>query len=76
MSSSTVRIERLVNGFEVSFSDPDVVAANAKNDRYKDPEVEMVFTDAEAVIKFLQKHLDKFLPEETYDSAFMKFIKE
>ena len=83
MADSKVEIERLANGYEVSFCDPDIVAANAKSMKssavggsYKNPHVEMLFKTSEEVIGFLGKHLEKIAAAESYDSAFMKALKE
>ncbi len=76
MSNSTVKIERLANGYEVCFTDPDIVAANAKSMKYKNPEVELVFKTSDEVLEFLTKNLDNLTPAESFDSAFMKALKE
>jgi len=82
MSENMVKIERMANGFEVCFSDPDIVAANSKPSkpgqvmRYKDPEVEMIFKTSAEVLEFLKDKLDKIMPAESFDSAFMKAMKE
>ena len=75
MSTNCVSIERIANGFEVSFSDPDIVAANSKSDKYQDPEVEMAFKTVEEVLAFLNKNLEKLTVSESYDSAFMKALQ-
>jgi hypothetical protein len=82
MSENMVKIERMANGFEVCFSDPDIVAANSKPSKtghpynYKDPKVEMVFKTSAEVFDFLKDKLDKIMPAESFDSAFMKAIQE
>lgn len=76
MSESTVKIERLANGYEICFTDPDIVAANSKSMTYKNPKVEFVFKTSDEVIEFLTKNLQKLAPAESFDSAFMKAIKE
>lgn len=82
MRDNTVKIERVVNGYEVCFADPDIVAANAKPSKpgqvmaYKDPEVEMIFKTSAEVLEFLKDKLDKIMPEESFDTAFMKALKE
>lgn len=77
MSQNAIKIERMMNGYEVCFSDPDIVAANAKSMKmYKNPEVELVFKTSEEVLGFLTKNLDKIAPAESFDSAFVKALKE
>ena len=76
MDDSSVSIKRAVNGYVVCFSDPEVVASNQKNDKYESADVEMVFSDVDAVLKFLSKNLEKLVQEDEYDSAFVKALKE
>ena len=76
MGDSSVAIKRAVNGYVVCFSDPEIVASNRKNDKYESADVEMVFTDVDAVLKFLGKNLEKLVQEDEYDSAFVKALKE
>ena len=82
MSDNMVKIERLANGYEVCFSDPDIVAATSKPSKpgemgnYKNPSVELVFKTSAEVFDFLKDKLDKIMPAESFDSAFMKAMKE
>lgn len=78
---SSVRIERMANGYSVCVRDPKIIAANAKpNSRYRDPEREYVFKTCEQVLAFLDKNLDKALPlddpDPTFDSSWDKAAKE
>lgn len=78
--SDGIKITRLANGFEVCFRDPDIVAANKKLDgkgmsAWRDPEVEMAFESADAVVSFLGKYLEKLTTAESFDTAFMKALK-
>jgi len=76
MDNAPVSICRAVNGYVVRFSDPEIMAANKKSDKYMLSEIEMVFPDAAAVLKFLGKNLEKLVQEDEYDSAFAKALKE
>lgn len=76
MSDSSVRLKRAANGFVVRFSDPEIVESNKKDDKYEDPDVEMVFNDIDGVLKFLQDNLEKIVQEDEFDTAFMKALKE
>lgn len=78
--SCCVKIERIANGYEVSFQDPDIQAANSKamgkpGMAWRDPEVEMAFKTTDEVMSFLGAHLEKLTASESYDSAFAKALK-
>lgn len=76
-------IERNQNGFEVSVTDPKIVAANeartGKGDMvapWKDPEVEYQFTTKQQVLDFIEAAFEKALPEEEYSTTFDKLAKD
>ena len=72
---SCVRIERMANGYSVCVKDPAIVKANAKPGPYKNADREYVFKTVEEVLKFLNKTLDKALPEDdggSFDATFDK----
>lgn len=74
--SSGIKIEKMVNGYEVCFNDPDIEKANrAPNSKsWRDPEREMAFTSKDELIKFLQQNLDKLCGEDDYETGFMKAL--
>ena len=85
MSSCTIRIERLANGYTVRMTDPTIVAKNKKRDTrkprdpyvsYQDPEVTLAFETPKAVMKFLQENLEKALPMDEFETSFTKALKE
>jgi hypothetical protein len=66
-----VRIERMANGYSVTVKDPKLVKENAKpNGRYVNPEREYAFKTVAEVKKFLDKNLDKALPNDDPDPSF------
>ena len=73
-----VRIEILSNGYEVSYDDPDIRAANnapskpGKSTPWKDPRKGYVFKTTEEVGTFLGKLLPKLLPSEDDETEFSK----
>ena len=76
MPDFRVCIERMQNGYEVSLSDPKIVAQNNKRDNkngynpYKDPTVEYGFKTVDEVLAFLKDNLDKALPKDSFSSSF------
>lgn len=83
MGDYCCRIERLNNGFEVEMKDPEIVKANNKRSGksnepapWKDPYVSFAFTTKEEVLKFLEKNLDKALPDDTYSTSFDAAVAE
>jgi len=60
----------------VGSGNSETVESNRKNDKYESADVEMVFNDVDAVLKFLGKNLEKLVQEDEYDSAFVKALKE
>lgn len=73
---SDVRIEILHNGYEVSYNDPDISAANEKkNAVWKDPEVGFVFSTPAEVSAFISKLLPKMMPSEDDMTEFSKSFK-
>ena len=72
----SVRIERIANGYEVCVTDPKIVKENAKpNSRYRDATKEYAFQNIKQVLDFLQKNLDKALPDDEYSSSFDEAAK-
>jgi len=74
MGECTVKIERLVNGYEVEMKDPEIVKANMKPSKgpspWKDPNVGYVFKTVDEVLAFLKTNLEKALPMDEYESSF------
>lgn len=76
MASSSIRIERLENGYTVEMDDPAIIKANNKRDNssstgpyipWKDPSRKFTFADAKGVIAFITKNVDKIMPETKSD---------
>lgn len=80
--SCSIEIERNKNGYEVTVTDPKIVAANEARDgkgiatTWKSPEIEYQFTTKEQVLAFIESAFDDALPEEAYSSTFDKLAKE
>lgn len=76
--SSGIRIEKMVNGYELCFTDPDIQKENhdAKSKTWRDPEREMAFTNKESLIKFLQQNLDKLCKSDDFETNFTKALME
>lgn len=75
--SACVRIERMANGYEVEINDPKIVAENQKpNSRWRDPQVSFSFNKIEDLLEFLKKSLEKALPLDEFESAFIKALVE
>ena len=76
MSEYCCRIEKMSNGYEVEIKDPEIVKKNAKRDTktgytpYKDPTKSFVFKTVKEVLDFLEKNLDKALPDDEYETSF------
>lgn len=67
----SIKIERVANGYEVCLTDPEIVKKNSSaSGRWKNPEVEYVFKTVSEVMSFLEKNLDKAMPEGDYESSF------
>lgn len=71
-----VRIERMENGYEVEVQDPAIVKQNAGYDKkgnrnsWKNPSRSYGFKSVEEVTAFLEKNLDKALPQDDYTASF------
>jgi len=86
MSSCTIRIERLANGYTVRMTDPTIVEKNKKREGarkpdapyppWQDPEVTLAFETPKAVLQFLRDNLEKALPTDEYETSFTKALKE
>lgn len=75
--SRSIRIEKMANGYEVECDDPTIVAENAKpKSNWRDPSVSFAFETIEGVCEFLKKHADTIFPEDNFDSAFAKAVKD
>lgn len=79
----SIEIERNKNGYEVTVTDPKIVAANQARDgkgnsvgEWKSPEIEYQFQTKEQVLAFITSAFDDALPEEEYSSTFDKLAKE
>lgn len=69
-----VRIERLKNGWEVEYNDPEIQAANRKpKSSWKDPGVGYAFTDIDALLAFLKKQLPVLAPDDGDDEFSQNF---
>jgi len=79
---TSMRIERNKNGYEVTVTDPAIVAANEKSrssdgpSDWKNPDVEYQFQTKDQVLAFVTAAFDKALPEEEYSSTFDKLAKD
>lgn len=75
---SGIKIEKMVNGYEVCFSDPDIEKENRspKAKGWRDPEREIAFTSKDALIKFLEQNLDKLCATDDYETGFTKALME
>lgn len=80
MSDYVCRIERLANGYEVEISDPKIVAQNNKrssgNYTWRDPMVGYSFKTVAEVCAFLEKNLEKALPEDEFGKTFDAAVEE
>lgn len=78
MDGCICRIERLENGFEVEISDPKIASANdsAKVVRYRSPWKAYAFKTAKEVVAFLEKNLEKAVPNDEYSSCFDEACEE
>jgi hypothetical protein len=75
---SKVSIERVVNGWELEYKDPDIEKENRKPKAgmYRNPMKEMVFKTSKEVTDFLTKNLDKLCSVEDYSSSFDEALME
>jgi bifunctional DNase/RNase len=74
-----VRIKRLANGYTISVDDPKIEAANRKRKDsvpWVDPTREFVFANVADVLEWLEKNLDKALPDDDFDSSFTAALLE
>lgn len=78
MSTCTIRIERLANGYEVEITDPAIAKANssAKVGAWRDPNIGYAFKTSKEVMAFLSKNLEKALPQDDYTTSFDKAASE
>lgn len=84
MSSCNIRIERLVNGYTIEMTDPELVKKNNKRDTkgasscapWVDPNVTLMFETAEEIIKFLTDNIEKVLPSDEFETSFTRALKE
>ena len=83
MSDTTLKIEKMENGYEVEICDPDIMEQNDKNSKnamWKDPWKSYAFGTVEEVAKFVSIHLGKLKPppgaDEEYAAAFKSATKE
>lgn len=83
MSEYVVKIEKLTNGYEVEYRDPDIVKANraptpkgGMSKPWRDPSRAMAFTTAKEVADFLSKNLDKMVADADYETSFSNALME
>jgi hypothetical protein len=76
MSEGCITIERIANGYTVSFRDEKLAAKNRKSTTYVDPYRKHAFNDMAEVIAFLKKNENDLLPPDDYDSAFTRASEE
>lgn len=82
MGESSIRIEKLVNGYTVEMKDPTIVKKNNARDKntkpnapyspYIDPWRKFVFEKEAQVVSFIKKNLSKALPEDddSFETSF------
>lgn len=71
----SVNIRKAENGFILRYDDPEIVRENEKDDKWKDPSVEVVFADPKEALQRVQTVLTQLAGEEAmaeanFDSAF------
>ncbi len=84
MSDYVVKIEKLTNGYEVEYRDPDIVKSNqARSSKpgssmpaWRDPNRAMAFTTSKEVTDFLTKNLDKLVTDADYETGFSNALME
>lgn len=83
MSEYVVKIEKLTNGYEVEYRDPDIVKANQARSSskgsmapWRDPSRAMAFTTSKEVTDFLTKNLDKLVTDASYETGFSNALME
>ena len=87
MSSDSVRVKRLTNGYMICVTDPKIQKANDARDfssknttPYRDPDREFVFKNIDAVLAWLKANLDTALPAgdvtSSFDSTFDAAVKD
>lgn len=75
MGDSVLRIEKLENGYEVEYCDPDVQEENRKpKSNWSDPWKGYAFSTVEEVVAFITKKLGTLKPppdaDEEFESSF------
>jgi hypothetical protein len=76
VGDSCVTIDRIANGYTVSFRDEKLAAKNRKSSTYVDPYRKHAFKDMAEVLAFLKKNENGLLPPDDFDSAFDEASKE
>ena len=83
MADEILTISKIVNGYEIEYEDPEIIAANRKRDMsskmmspWKDPTKEMAFKTVQEVIDFLKDNLEKLEPDDDYNTSFAKAVME
>lgn len=75
--SSGIKIEKMVNGYEVCYDDPDIEKANrTAKAGWRDPEREIAFTSKDDLIKFLEQNLEKLCSADDFETGFTKALME
>ena len=76
--SSGIKIEKMVNGYEVCYNDPDIVKANRspKANGWRETEREIAFTSKGDLIKFLEQNLEKLCSADDFETGFTKALME
>lgn len=74
MDDCILRIEKLDNGFEVEIRDQKAVKRNSasinKPTPYVNPWRSYAFKNTKEVVAFIEKNLDKAVPDDTFSSSF------
>lgn len=70
MSGGCVTIDRIANGFTISYRDEGLAKKNRKSSTYVDPYRKHAFKSWDEVTAFLKKNGDTLLPPDDFDSAF------
>lgn len=77
---TTIRIERVQNGYVMEITDPEIVKANKDKESYgkgwRDPDVKYSFDESSELLEFLSKNIDKALPMDEFSASFDAAVKE
>lgn len=79
MDDCILRIEKLDNGYEVEIRDQKQAKKNRTSSidkPYVDPWRSFAFKSTAEVVKFIEKNLDKAVPEDDFNSSFDTAVEE